>query len=134
MNGCDNLTRVFVYGTKGYTNCSNTIFNLDGTEAWKYPYPEKDAEDQSMAVLNPFVQEHIRLVSAIRRNQPINDAEILAHSGLITIMGRMSAYTGKFVSWEEVMASTMKLGPETYEFGPVPGVTEEIPVPGRPLE
>jgi len=134
MNGCDNLTRVFVYGTKGYTNCSNTIYNLDGTEAWKYPYPEKDAEDQSMAVLDPFVQEHIRLVSAIRKNQPINDAETLSHSVLIAMMGRMSAYTGKFVKWDDIMASTMKLGPETYEFGPVPGVPEVIPVPGTPLE
>ncbi len=134
MNGCDNLTRVFIYGTKGYTNCSNTIYNLDGSEAWKYPYPEKDAEDQSMAVLDPFVQEHIRLVSAIRKNQPINDAETLSHSVLIAMMGRMSAYTGKFVKWDDIMASTMKLGPETYEFGPVPGVSEVIPVPGIPLE
>ena len=134
MNGCDNLTRIYVYGTKGYTNCSDTIFNLDGTEAWKYPKPAKDAEDQSMAVLDPFVQEHIRLVSAIRKNQPVNDAEILAQSVLIAMMGRMSAYTGKFVSWDEVITSPMKLGPDTYEFGPVPNVPEEYPVPGTPLE
>ena len=134
MNGCDNLTRIFVYGTKGYTNCTDTIFNLDGSVAWKYPKPEQDDEDQSMAVLNPFVQEHIRLVSAIRKNQPVNDAEILAQSVLVAMMGRMSAYTGKFVSWDEVTTSTMKLGPETFAFGPVPGVTEEFPVPGAPLE
>jgi hypothetical protein len=85
-------------------------------------------------VLDPFVQEHVRLVTAIRKNQPINDAETLAHSVLITIMGRMSAYTGKFVKWDDVMASTMKLTPETFEFGPVPGVKEEFPIPGIPLE
>ena len=134
INGCDNLNGVYVYGTKGYTNCRDKIFNLDGTVAWEYPYPAKDAPDQSMAVLDPFVQEHIRLVSAIRSNQPLNDVEVHAHSVLITIMGRESAYTGRFVKWDDMVSSTMKLGPETFKFGPVPGIPEQFPVPGKPLE
>ena len=132
INGCDTLNRVFVYGTKGYTNCFNTIWNLDGSEAWKYPYAEDVTTSAHQA--EAYVQEHIRLVSAIRKNQPVNDVEVHAQSVLIAIMGRMSAYTGKFVSWDEVLTSTMKLGPETFEFGPVPDVPEVFPVPGRPLE
>jgi hypothetical protein len=31
------------------------------------------------------------------------------------------------------MSSTMKLGPETFTFGPVPGIPEEIPVAGIPV-
>ena len=45
-------------------------------------------------------------------------------------MGRMSAYTGKDVTWEEVMNSDLYLGPKTYAFGPVPGIPETIPVIG----
>jgi len=131
IGGCDNETRILVYGTKGYTNCTNTIYNYDGEEIWKYPYPEKDAPDQSMAVPDPFVSEHVRLVTAIRTNKQVNDAEKHVHSVLMTIMGRMSAYTGRFIKWEDLMASTMKLGPDTFEFGPVPGILEEIPIPGR---
>jgi hypothetical protein len=45
-------------------------------------------------------------------------------------MGRISAYTGKDVTWEEVMNSDLYLGPKTYAFGPVPGIPEAIPVIG----
>ena len=132
--GCDNDLSVLVYGTKGYTNCFNTIFNLDGTVAWKYPHPKKEDADQSMAVLDPFVQEHIRLVSAIRQDKPVNDADKHVQSVLMAMMGRMSAYTGKFVTWDEMITSTLKLGPETYEFGPVPGIPEEYPIAGVSVE
>ena len=132
IGGCDNDSSVLIYGTKGYTNIyKGTIYNLDGSEAWKYPYPQKEDADQSMAVPDPFVTEHVRLVTAIRKNQPVNDAEKHVQSVLMTIMGRMSAYTGKFVKWDEVLSSTMKLGPDTYAFGPVPGIPEEIPLAGR---
>ena len=130
ISGCDNLNRVFIYGTKGYTNCYDMIWNLDGTEAWKYPYAENDNESAQLAA--GYIQEHIQLISAIRKNKPMNDSAMHAQSVLIALMGRMSAYTGKFVTWDEVMASQMKLGPDTYEFGPVPSVVEECPVPGIP--
>ncbi len=52
------------------------------------------------------------------------------NSTLITIMGRMSAYTGKDVTWDEVMNSDMSLGPKVFEFGPVPGIPEVPPVIG----
>ncbi|MDR0573228.1 MAG: hypothetical protein LBG96_04220, partial [Tannerella sp.] len=133
ISGCDNDHSVLVYGTKGYTNCFDTIFNLDGTVAWKYPYPQKDDADQSAAVLNPFVAEHVRLVAAIRNNKPVNDADKHVQSVMMTIMGRISAYTGKFVTWDEILSSTMKLGPETYTFGPVAGISEEIPFAGTPV-
>ena len=132
MNGCDNLNRVFVYGTKGYTNCFDIIYNLDGTEAWKYPYAENERTSGHQA--QAYIQEHIRLVSAIRQNKPVNDTEIHAQSVLIAMMGRMAAYTGKFVTWDEVLTSPMNLTPDSFEFGPVPGVKEEFPVPGVPLE
>jgi predicted dehydrogenase len=130
MAGGDNNHQILVYGTKGYTNCFDTIYKLDGTEAWKYPYPAKDAPDQSMAVPDPYVQELIRLITAIRTNKIINDVEQHVQSTLMAIMGRESAYTGKFITWDQIMASTMKLGPETFQFGPVPDIKEVIPVAG----
>jgi predicted dehydrogenase len=130
--GCDNNHLVMLYGTKGYTNCFNKIFNLDGSIAWEYPYPKKEDEDRSMDVPDPFVQEHIRLVTAIRTNKPVNDSEQHVQSTLMAIMGRESAYTGKFVTWDQIMASTLKLGPETYQFGPVPNIMEEPPAAGAP--
>ncbi|MDR1667344.1 MAG: Gfo/Idh/MocA family oxidoreductase [Bacteroidales bacterium] len=132
--GCDNQTIIMVYGTKGYTNCYNKIWHLDGSLMWEYPAPKADDADQSMAVPDPFVQEHIRLITAIRTNRTINDVEQHVQSTLMAIMGRISAYTGKFVTWDQVMASDMKLGPETYQIGHVPNLKEEIPLAGTPAK
>ena len=130
IGGCDTQNTVMIYGTKGYVNCYKAkIYHPDGTVAWEYPYPKED-EDQTWAVPDPFVQEHIRLITAIRTGKPVNDVEPQVLSTLMAIMGRESAYTGKFVTWDQIMASTQKLGPETYQFGPVPGIEEEIPVAG----
>ena len=43
----------------------------------------------------------------------------------------ISAYTGKEITWEEMMNSELYLGPKTYSFGPVPGIPEEIPLAGE---
>ncbi len=133
ISGCGNAHNVLVFGTKGYTNCFDTIFNLDGSVAWKYPAPKPEDPDQTWAVKDPFVQEHIRWVTAIRSGKYLNDAEEHVHSTLMAIMGRMAAYTGKDITWEAIMSSTLKLGPETYEMGSVPGIEEVFPVAGTPV-
>lgn len=130
ITGCSNLTEVLIVGTEGFAEAKGTLFNLKGEEIWKYPKPEEGAPDQTWAVKDPYVQEHINLVNGIRSGNTVNDAEAQVNSTLVTIMGRMSAYTGKDVTWEEVMNSDMYLGPKTYEFGPVPGIPEVIPVIG----
>jgi myo-inositol 2-dehydrogenase/D-chiro-inositol 1-dehydrogenase len=134
ITGCSNLTSQLITGTKGFANAKGTLYNLKGEEIWTYPTPAEGAEDQTWKVKDPYVQEHINLVNAIRTGNIINDAEAQVNSTLITIMGRISAYTGKDVTWEELMNSDMSLGPKTYAFGPVPGISETIPVIGaQPL-
>jgi len=46
-------------------------------------------------------------------------------------MGRISAYTGKEVTYDEMMNSDMNLGPKVYVLGPVNDVSKAIPVPGE---
>jgi predicted dehydrogenase len=130
IDGCTNLKLEQINGTKGYANAAGTLYDLQGNETWKYPHPEEGDTASEWKVTNPFVQEHINLVTAIRTGNPVNDAEAQVNSTLVTIMGRISAYSGKDVSWEEVMNSDLYLGPKTYSFGPVPGIVEEIPLPG----
>ncbi|MBN1107917.1 MAG: Gfo/Idh/MocA family oxidoreductase [Bacteroidales bacterium] len=132
ITGCSNLTKQFIVGTEGFANANGKIYNLKGEEIWKYPKPEEGSTDETWKVTDPFVQEHINLVTGIRTGNTVNDAEAQAYSTLITVMGRMSAYTGKDVTWDEVLNSDMRLGPKVYEFGPVPGIPEEVPVVGIP--
>jgi predicted dehydrogenase len=128
--GCSNLTEQHIVGSEGFANARGMIYNLKGEETWKYPWPEDNSKDTEWKVTDPYVQEHINLVTGIRTNNVVNDGAAQVNSTLISIMGRMSAYTGKDVTWEEVMNSDLYLGPKIYEFGPVPGIPETPPVIG----
>ena len=132
INGCTNGKVQQINGTKGYADAAGTIYDLQGNVIWEYPYPEEGDNDSKWKVPNPFVQEHVNLVTGIRTGKTVNDAQAQVNSTLMTIMGRIAAYTGNNVTWEEVMNSDLYLGPKTYSFGPVPGVEEEVPRAGTP--
>ncbi len=129
VNGCANSVSERLQGTKGSTDCQSTIVDLAGTELWKYPYPlDAEGKPDTSGIL-PYVQEHIDFVTAIRSGKPINEAENTAISTMVAIMGRVSAYTGKEVTYDEMMNSDLKLGPAVFDFGPV-DVPKEVPVAG----
>lgn len=130
IDGCANTLGEIVMGTEGYTNCKNTIFNPDGTIKWQYEYPKnKDGKSTGIVEVSPYEQEHIDLVTAIRTNKPVVEAEQTAVSTLTAIMGRTAAYTGQEVTWEDMMKSTERLGPENYEKGTV-DMDFPAPLPG----
>ena len=130
MDGCANQLGEHIVGTEGYTNCKNTIYNPDGSVKWTYEYPKnKDGRSTGVVKVSPYVQEHIHLVTSIRTNKPVNEAERTAISTLTAIMGRTAAYTGQKVTWEQMMTSTDRLGPEKYEMGPV-DMEFPVPIPG----
>ncbi|MCF6358031.1 MAG: hypothetical protein L3J54_09525 [Draconibacterium sp.] len=130
IDDCANTLGERIMGTEGYTNCKNTIFNLDGSVKWRYEYPKnKDGRSTEVVKVSPYVQEHIHLVTSIRTNKPVVEAERTAISTLTAIMGRTAAYTGQKVTWEDMLNSTEKLGPDKYEMGPV-DMEFPVPVPG----
>jgi predicted dehydrogenase len=61
----------------------------------------------------PYIQEHTDLIASIRKGEPINELKNVAESTLTAIMGRMSAYTGKAVTWEQALNTRENLVPET---------------------
>ncbi len=127
IDGCAQEVSEYVIGTEGYTNCKNTIYDLKHNVVWMYQEP---GQDPGKSKINPYDQEHVDFVTAIRNNQPINEAQNVAYSTLAGIMGRMAAYTGKEVKWDEAMDSSERLGPAEYVMGPVP-IKAEAPVPGN---
>ena len=114
LNGCANEAQEVVVGTKGYADVgyggTPALYDLTGKQVWKYTGPEND----------PLVQEHVDFVTAIRTGKPINTAKETALSTLMAIMGRDSAYSGKAITWDDLLASTSRLGPTEYAFGPLP--------------
>jgi myo-inositol 2-dehydrogenase / D-chiro-inositol 1-dehydrogenase len=83
---------------------------------------------------NPYLQEHIDLIASIRNHKPVNEARRIAESTMTAVMGRMSAYTGRELSWDWAMnSSKLDLCPAEYKMGecplcpvPVPGAVELI--------
>ncbi len=105
-----------IVGTKGVAWSSGKI---TGAQPWSFEEKE----------LNPYVQEHIDLIASIRAGKPLNEGRQIAESTMCAIMGRMSAYTGRALSWEWAMnTSTLDLSPKKYEFGPNP--VDPVAIPG----
>ena len=108
-------------GTRGVADPSGEIHRR-GRLRYKY---EPEGEP-----VNPYVQEHVDLIASIRRGRPLNEGRQVAESTLTAIMGRMSAYTGREVSWDWVLnASELDLTPPAYELGDLP--VEPVAVPGE---
>jgi len=85
---------------------------------------------------NPYQLEHDALMDAIRNNKPHNEVDHAATATLVGIMGRMAAYSGQMVTWEQVIGSQKALVPERYAFDAVPPVVADatgrypVAVPG----
>jgi predicted dehydrogenase len=110
INGCVNNVSEYFTGTDGFASPGHgKIFDKANHPVWQFKKPVVDGEEKDP--ISPYVQEHVDLVTAIREGFQIVEAEQTAKSTLVAIMGRISAYTGKEVTWEEMMNSDIELTP-----------------------
>ena len=58
-----------------------------------------------------YQREHDVLFASLRKNAPVNDGQRLATSTMLAIMGRMAAYTGQQITWDQAMNSQESLVP-----------------------
>jgi len=130
IDGCTNEKVEQINCSQGYADAAGKLYDLKGNMIWEYPHPEENDTQSEWNVNNPYIQEHINFVTAIRTGNTLNDGEDQAYSSLVTIMGRMAAYTGKDVTWDEVLNADLYLGSKTYDMGKVEGISETIPVVG----
>ncbi|MBI4602805.1 MAG: Gfo/Idh/MocA family oxidoreductase [Planctomycetes bacterium] len=92
-----------------------------------------------------YVQEHIDLLHGITKGAYVNEAEQVATSTAIAVMGRISAYTGKRIEWKhmmdpdpkvhkpEVYGLTMRPTAADFETGEVKAPPDDVvPLPGQP--
>lgn len=132
IDGCSNGKVEQINCSNGYADASGKLYDLKGNIVWEYPLPAENDNQSEWKVTNPFVQEHTNLVTAIRTGNTINDGVDQAYSTLVTIMGRIAAYTGKDITWDEILNSELYLGPKTYLMGKVENIPETIPLAGAP--
>jgi predicted dehydrogenase len=124
MDGCTVRNDQRLAGTKGraYFDFGNAI--IEGERPFKYEEPIPD----------PCHAQHADQIKAIREGLSLNEGKRVAESTLTTIMGRMSAYTGRALKWDWAMnASQLDLRPDKYEFGDLPAAPVAIPGKTNPI-
>ena len=122
FRGCDVDVSDYVFGSKATVQMlpRQRITDREGNTLWAFRGRGK----------NMYQQEHDELFASIRAGKPINSGDYMTKSTLMTIMGRMTAYTGKDITWEQALNSKEDLTPPHLEWGPldvrsvaIPGVT-----------
>lgn len=124
--GCYNESSSMIMGTKG--RCYVTQSRIEGETGWRYQGPRRNAYDE----------EHRALFSAIRAGEPVNSGDYMARSTLVGVMGQITCYTGKEVTWEQMETSDFYYPPrpEDCSFDMDPPVEKgadglyPVPVPG----
>ena len=107
QKGCSRAYGVDFMGDKG--RCEIDVSNkhriiADGQWDW-------EGERKNM-----YQNEHDTLFASIRKGEPFNDGIMMANSTMLAIWGRMVAYTGRTITWDEAINSQEILGPSLEEY------------------
>lgn len=143
----DHFNAIFEYGNgaRYYANCRHEP-DTDGTwrdhafgsegfcDMMKYTITGKNKFRLKERRTNMHQLEHDEMYAALRSGQVINNTEYMANSTLLGIMARESAYTGKRLTWKQMLKSEQNLNPPSYDWNqklpepPIakPGVTKFI--------
>ena len=129
-NGCYNEYSSVVLGSKGKANIMGC--RIWGETNWRWE-----------GRCDPYQREHDVLFKAIRSGKPVNNGDYMARSTMVGVMGQISCYTGKEVTWEQInksdfyypprpedcrddMEPPVKAGPDGSYPVPKPGFTKMI--------
>jgi myo-inositol 2-dehydrogenase/D-chiro-inositol 1-dehydrogenase len=126
QTNCSNKNTVEVFGTEGKAFYGGFRHEIAGKKEWKSQGERNDI----------FQAEHDALFASIRNGKHMNDGEKMANSTMMAILGRMVAYSGQTITWEEAINSNQVLGPEIDQYnwdldfpGPdvaIPGITNVL--------
>ena len=107
QNGTESRNSVEVIGTSGNVDVNiMSNYTIHGSNPYTYT-------DQ---INNMYQTQHDELLQAIKSKNVINDGDFMVNSTLLAIWARLSAYTGKRLSYEQVMNSTEELGPHSDKY------------------
>jgi predicted dehydrogenase len=121
MPNCDYDNTDYIMGTKGtcYVNGWGPTHVIKGANPWTY-----EGEHPNM-----YQVEHDELFAAIRSGNAVNDGVWMADSTMMAVMGRMAAYSGRTVSWEQALEADEDWTPPDYALGDLD--VPPVAVPGE---
>jgi len=110
-----------IIGTKARADVfAHEVIDHKGKSLWKQRKIRGD---------NMYQNEHDDFFASIRKGNPINNGNYMAKSTMMAVMGRMAAYTGQKITWDQAMNSKEVLGPDKYEWGDLP--VPPVAMPGK---
>jgi len=119
IDGCPSRVEEVFVGSEGTCVTRPGHARIEGSSPWRFEGPNP----------NPYQEEQAVLFSAIAEGRQVNEGVRVAESTLTAILGRLAAYTGQSVTWEQARDSTLDLMPKSLAFGDLP--VAEVAIPGR---
>jgi myo-inositol 2-dehydrogenase/D-chiro-inositol 1-dehydrogenase len=101
--GCYDNSSDIIMGTKG--KCYLGACRIEGETKWSFPGPHN----------NPYDAEQKALIDAVRSGKPINSGYHMAKSTMVTVLGQLTCYSGKAITFEEAAGSNFQFGPSPDE-------------------
>ena len=99
-----------IIGTEGKGELQSATIDSRKLGKWKHKPAGKD---------DMYQNEHNALFASIRKGEAINNGQYMCDSTMMAIMGRLSAYTGKTLTWEQVRNAKLDLSPAKLEWGDI---------------
>jgi predicted dehydrogenase len=112
--GCYGNWDDIIMGTKGV--CHWSACRIEGESEWRYQGPRN----------NQHVEEQKILIGSIREGRPVNHGATMVDSTYMAIMGQIASYTGKPVTWEDMLKADFEFEPK------VTDVRFDMPAPTEP--
>ena len=118
QDNCSTKIEEHVLGTAGCAEVARgRLLDRAGKRTWQYR-----GSKPSM-----YQVELDELFASIHDGTPINNGHYMCNSTMIAVMGRMAAYTGQTLTWEECLNSNERLGPTEYAWSDAPEPAVAIP-------
>jgi myo-inositol 2-dehydrogenase / D-chiro-inositol 1-dehydrogenase len=125
---CWNSFSEHAHGTKGFASFEGQgkgILSVTGQKPTKF----KHGPDGHQVEMD-------ELFAAIAAGEPYNECDWAAVSTMTAILGRMATYSGKIVTWDDAIKSSLELGPKSLAWDaeapvkPLPDGTYACAIPG----
>ncbi len=112
QDNCWRDVNEYVIGTEGKANVFQ--HTITGKNEWRFADKMRDM----------YQNEHDAMFAAIRAGKVIHNGDYMCKSTLMALMGRMAAYTGQRVTWDQAWNSQEVLMPELLKWDDAPPKSE----------
>ncbi|MHC1769715.1 MAG: Gfo/Idh/MocA family protein [Verrucomicrobiia bacterium] len=116
IGGCNDLYSSYAHGSKG-----SAVVSRSGDCGLPSSIHKGQNNDRASAIWtsrvpnderDPYTNEWVDLMDAIRNDKPYNEAKRGAEASLVTSMGRMAAHTGQVIEYEDILNSKHEFAPD----------------------